>query len=334
MCAMVKRATSLRAAEHDGDTEIRQLRAFVTLVELGRVTYAARALTLAQSSVSEALAALERRLGAPLLLRRRGNAEAPVLTAAGRALLPHARKVLAAVDEARLAVDRTIDRARARVVVVASESISTYWLPPALASLRKKWPDTKFMVCVARALDIRDGVAAGRCDVGLLLERADGCSRPTQIPRARGVTSSRVVDDDVRLTAFALAAHPLQGRPVVRESMAPFPLFVSEAAFDFREFVQRYTSKRSAVRLRIESAGSVEGVKKSVSSEAGALGLLPACAVTQEIRQGIFVGLDLRPPPPRMRLRALLPRGKQAHPALRDLLDMIARNAVGEAGSG
>jgi DNA-binding transcriptional LysR family regulator len=115
--------------------------------------------------------------------------------------------------------------------------------------------------------------------------------------------------------------------------MAPFPLFVSEAAFDFREFVQRYMSKRSAVRLRIESAGSVEGVKKSVSSEAGALGLLPAFAVTQEIRQGMFVELDLRPPPPRMRVRALLPRGKHAHPALGDLLAMIARNRVGESGS-
>jgi DNA-binding transcriptional LysR family regulator len=325
---MVKRAISLQAAEHDGDTEIRQLRAFVTLVELGRVTYAARALTLAQSSVSEALAALERRLGAPLLLRRRGNAHAPVLTAAGRALLPHARKVLAAVDEARHAVNRTIDRARARVVVVANESISTYWLPRALAPLRKKWPDTQFMVCVARAMDIRDGVAGGRCDVGLLLERADSCSRPTRISPARGTTSSRIVDDDVRLTAFALVPHPLQGRPVARESMAPFPLFVSEAAFDFREFVQRYTSKRSAVRLRIESAGSVEGVKKAVSCEGGALGLLPAFAVIQEIRQGIFAGLDLRPPPPRMRLRALLPQGRQAHPALGDLLDLLQRDNI------
>ena len=320
---MVKRASRLPAAETAGNIEIRQLRAFVTLVELGRVTYAARALGLAQSTVSEALAALERRLGAPVVLRRRGSADAAGLTSAGRALLPHARTVLAAVEEAHLAVARTIGRARAHVVVVASESVSTYLLPAVLVQLRTKWPDTKFTVCVARAMDIRDRVTRGKCDVGLLLERAEGCSKETQNSPARAPTGSRTVLDDVRLTVFARASHPLQGRPVRRESMAPHPLYVSEAAFDFREFVHRYMSKRSTVRLRVESAGSVEGVKKAVLSEAGALGLLPAFAVAEEIRQGALVTLDLRPAPPQMRLQALLLKPKHAHPALDELFEMI-----------
>ncbi|MFL6603690.1 MAG: LysR family transcriptional regulator [Steroidobacteraceae bacterium] len=327
---MVKRVSMRQTAEPDGNIEIRQLRAFVTLIELGRVTHAARALGLAQSTVSEALAALERRLGAPVVSRRRGSADPAGLTSAGRALLPHARKVLAAVEGARLAVDKTIGRARAHVVVVANESISTYSLPVVLVQLRKRWPDTRFTVSVARAMDIRDRVARGKCDVGLLLERSEACSEGTQISPARTPTGSRIVLDDLRLVVFARASHPLQGRPVGRESMAPYPLLVSEAAFDFREFVNRYMSKRSTVRLRVESAGSVEGVKKSVSSETDALGLLPAFAVAEEVRQGRFVTLDLRPPPPRMRLRALFPKRKQTHPALGELFDMIGRSACAD----
>lgn len=70
--------------------EIRQLRAFVALVERKRITAAAQSLGLAQSTVSEALSALERALGTPLVLRRRGG-HGLELTDVGHALLPHAR---------------------------------------------------------------------------------------------------------------------------------------------------------------------------------------------------------------------------------------------------
>src|SRR5262245_15055049 len=70
--------------------ELRHLRAFVMLVEHGGITAAALALEHAQSTVSEALAALERSLGAELIVRGRGSNSARP-TAAGLALLPHAR---------------------------------------------------------------------------------------------------------------------------------------------------------------------------------------------------------------------------------------------------
>ena len=61
----MERAIASRTRPAD-TVEIRQLRAFLMLAELGRITAAARALGLAQSTVSETLAALERRLGAAL----------------------------------------------------------------------------------------------------------------------------------------------------------------------------------------------------------------------------------------------------------------------------
>src|SRR5262245_66055945 len=83
--------------------EIRQLKAFVALVEHRSVTAAAQALGLAQSTVSESLSSLERVVGASLYLRRRGSHDL-VLTDAGDALLPHARSLLDAVSAAHIAV--------------------------------------------------------------------------------------------------------------------------------------------------------------------------------------------------------------------------------------
>ena len=80
-------ANGSAAAKPDSALEVRQLRAFLALVDHGSVSAAALALGLAQSTVSEALAALERAVGAPIVLRRRG-AQPTALTAAGEALLP------------------------------------------------------------------------------------------------------------------------------------------------------------------------------------------------------------------------------------------------------
>jgi DNA-binding transcriptional LysR family regulator len=125
-------------ASHSG-LEIHQLRAFVTLVEHGRVTAAARALDRAQSTVSEALAGLERTIGAELAVRGRGG-HAARLTAAGEALLPHARAILAAVDNAHAAAARTTRDARASVKIVANESTSTYVLPCIRSIIRRRSP--------------------------------------------------------------------------------------------------------------------------------------------------------------------------------------------------
>ena len=96
--AQVKKDAVLLETAPLSGLEIRQLRAFVAIVERKRVTAAAEALGLAQSTVSEALSALERALDTPLILRRRGG-HGLELTEAGRALLPHARRILSAVDE-------------------------------------------------------------------------------------------------------------------------------------------------------------------------------------------------------------------------------------------
>src|SRR5829696_3904480 len=118
--------------------DLRQLRAFVALADSGSITAASRALGVAQSTLSEALAALERAVSTPLL-QRRGGAHGTVLTAAGHALLSQARRVLAVVDELHVAVADAVASARGTVEIVAPESISTYVLPRILANARQRW---------------------------------------------------------------------------------------------------------------------------------------------------------------------------------------------------
>src|ERR1700741_4952676 len=106
------------------DLEFRHCRALVAVHDHGGVGAAARALAVAQSTVSETLLSLERLLGARVTLRRTGR-EA-VLTAAAEVLLPHARALIS-VSEGALAASAEHNRATIRLGTV--ESISSFLLP-------------------------------------------------------------------------------------------------------------------------------------------------------------------------------------------------------------
>ena len=98
-----ERGSVIGANGWNSRVEIRQLRAFVAVVERGSISAAAIALGYAQSTLSEALAALDRAIGVTTIARKRGG-HATSLTAAGGALLPHARHLLQELDAAHRCV--------------------------------------------------------------------------------------------------------------------------------------------------------------------------------------------------------------------------------------
>lgn len=81
--------------------DLTELRTFVTVARTGNFQAAADDLKVSQQAVSKRIAALEKHLGVALLVRTpRGSR----LTLDGRVFLPHARKVLAAMEQGERAV--------------------------------------------------------------------------------------------------------------------------------------------------------------------------------------------------------------------------------------
>lgn len=296
-----------RAEREGGDFELHQLRAFVALVEEGSVTAAARALKLSQSTVSETLAALERKLGTAVIQRRAGSREM-VLTAVGQVLLPRARGLLTSVAETYAAVIQAAAEARAVLHLVANESVSTYVMPAVVAGLRTRWPNTRFTISVATCADVRRGLGDGTYDVGVTLQVPDG-----DLGEGR---RRHVLVPAVPLIVFAAGAdHPLAAAAaggtrrasIPRRELAEFAVFVSDPAGEFYELVERFLSGDGGVPVAdIRSAGSVEGVKRGVRADRRALGILPAYAVRDELEAGCLVALRVTPPAPRLQLVASL----------------------------
>lgn len=88
--------------------EIRQVLAFVAIVDSGSFTLAAKRLNLTQSAISHSLRALEDSLNTRLL-NRRGKTH--TMTASGEVFLDHCRKVLSELDLAMATIDALQQRA-------------------------------------------------------------------------------------------------------------------------------------------------------------------------------------------------------------------------------
>jgi DNA-binding transcriptional LysR family regulator len=313
---------SITPASH---LELRQLRAFVALVENGSVTAAAQTLCLAQSTVSETIAALERELGIALITHKRGT-RTVALTPAGQVLLPHARNVLAAVGQTYVAMANAAVSARGAVNIIANESVSTYLLSRVLTAIRRRWRNTRFTVSVAACPEICEGVKNGDFDLGLILTPVNRKSPSS--PNSKPPDGAQTVAPLVPLIVFVTPEHPLaqaaSRAPVRRCVLDPFPVFVSDAAGEYRGLLERFLREDDPSGPRLESTGSIEGVKAAVFSDPQAVGILPSYAVDKEVQTGQLVALDLLPLPPAMQIVALV-GSRDLHPGTSELLSEMGR---------
>ncbi|MGN6627501.1 MAG: LysR family transcriptional regulator [Tepidisphaeraceae bacterium] len=117
--------------------EISQLEYVVAIAECRSMTRAAQRCGVAQPSLSQQLQKLERELGL-VLFDRVGRGM--LLTDAGRAFLPRARRILAEVGEVTRGLRQDIDQGAGSLSIGAIPTIAPYLLPDALVQLRKSRP--------------------------------------------------------------------------------------------------------------------------------------------------------------------------------------------------
>ncbi len=116
-----------------------QLHSFVTVVEEGQITRAAKKLHIAQPALSQAIAQLERELGIQLFER---HARGVSLTPAGEVFFEKARVSVSATEQALDAV-RTMSRAAEAVLDVGFLATSpTVHFPELFAAFRGSYPQT------------------------------------------------------------------------------------------------------------------------------------------------------------------------------------------------
>jgi DNA-binding transcriptional LysR family regulator len=144
---------------------LEQLRIFVAVAERCHVTQAARALNLAQSAASHAIAALESRHQAKLFKRAGRGIE---LTEAGLVFLEEARAVLARAGAAELALSEFGGLKRGMLPVQASQTIASGWLPRHLVAFKKAYPQIQIRLTIGNTAQVAAAVENGTAELGFV----------------------------------------------------------------------------------------------------------------------------------------------------------------------
>ncbi|MGO9624359.1 MAG: LysR family transcriptional regulator [Steroidobacteraceae bacterium] len=180
--------------------KLSQLRNFIAVAEASTVRQAARNLNLSQSSVSKSIQQLEAELGAEIIRR---SAHGVIPTAAGKALLAHAKIIEAELRHARNDVQTVHDVQVGEIRVSASPTVAMGLLPRAIVAFQRTRPRVSFRISEGVYPDILPAIRTGDLDFAI-------CLVPTR-PRDETLSFMNLVKD--QLVPAVRANHPLVGAP-------------------------------------------------------------------------------------------------------------------------
>ncbi|MES2184571.1 MAG: LysR substrate-binding domain-containing protein [Pseudomonadota bacterium] len=244
--------------------ELRQLRYFVRIVELGGLSRAAADLYIAQPALSQQLANLEAELGVRLLNR---SARGVTPTEAGNTLYRHAQAAMRLVDRIRTDVQHAGDSPAGVVSLGMPTSVANILAAPLVAAVRTTLPDVRLQITESLSGHLAEQVATGRIEMTLLFERHDANDRAVTLRKQSPHLDVRplLVEELFLLTA---GDGPF-GAPVTLAEAAAWPLILPGRVNATRQIIDEAFAQAG---LRVDVVAELDSLATIKSVVAGGHG--------------------------------------------------------------
>ncbi|MGE3270299.1 MAG: LysR family transcriptional regulator [Chloroflexota bacterium] len=299
---------------------IKQIEAFVEVVQRGTVSRAAEALGVTQPALTARLHALESDLGQVLFAR---SGRGVRLTDAGRVFLPHAERALLAIADGRAAVADLASGQAGKLVIGATGSVSSYVLPKVLKRFRTEHPRVELTVRTGHSEQVLELVLAESVELAIVRQL-----------RHDDIEVVPLYDDELTLVTHPSHPFALRGSARLADVVAE-GLVVFDRASSYYELTQALFVEAGVPPRMIMELDNFEAAKKMLEEGLG-VALLPTVAVARELELGQLASvpiLDAGPVHRRMvviRRNDVGPPGGIAQAFLDMLLEMVGpRPGVG-----
>lgn len=153
--------------------ELRQLRYFVRIVELGSMSRAATDLFIAQPALSQQLANLEHELGVKLLSR---SFRGVTPTDPGQVFYRYAQSVLRLMERLRSDVQQSSDQPTGIVSIGMPTSVANMLATPLITEANARYPDVRLQITEGLSGHLKELVANGRVQMAVLFDIAQSSS--------------------------------------------------------------------------------------------------------------------------------------------------------------
>jgi LysR family nitrogen assimilation transcriptional regulator len=215
--------------------ELRQLRYFVRIVDLGSVSRAAADLYVAQPALSKQVAALETELGTALLVR---STRGVTPTDAGLAFYAQAQAILRQIGRVPDEVRSAAGNPTGLIGVGMPFSVSGLVAPALVAAAREHLPGVTLSITQGVSGYLEELVASGRLNLSLLYERAQ--------PARHIEERTLLVEDLFLVTANERPAKGARDDTVTLREAARYPLVLPGPANTTRRIVEQAFAREGA----------------------------------------------------------------------------------------
>jgi len=252
---------------------IKQLRAFVTVVDSGNFAEACVLLHLSQPALSIAIKNLEQGIGGKLLIR---STKISVLTPEGKEFYPTAKLLLNDWDNAFNDLNDLFSLKRGKLEVAAMPSFGSSLLPSYIRLFRDKHPNINIKVHDVIAEDTIAMVRAGRVELAVTFDPGE-CDDLTFYP----------LFSDNFIVALP-EHHPLLScKNISWQAIAQYPFIALQKPSSIRELIDK-TIIANKLQLTIAfEAHQLATIGKMISEQLG-ISIMPSLCKPQLQSQGVL----------------------------------------------
>lgn len=254
----------------------RELQIFMMVAECGKMSEAAKRMYITQSSVSQAVASIEKEYGI-LLFERLSNCL--FITSEGKQLLSYARGFFSVKDDMENFLANVSNNRRLRVG--ATVTVGTCVISPILKRVKEQLPGIDISVNVANTHIVEENLLNNEIDVGLVEGHIDNAD----------IVTTDVIDDS--LVLVCPPEHRFSSRGCVElEELDGEDFILREKGSGTRALFEEQMSARH-LKINIKwSCYNSEAIKNAVIDGHG-LSVISRRLVEEEIRRGRLCACDI-----------------------------------------
>ncbi len=261
---------------------LQQLETFCLVVEQKSFGRAAECLYMAQSSVSQQIAALERHYGVALFSRVGRHF---TVTPEGRVLYDVAKNVLGTLNAVPAKMKEVNNPDKGQLRIGASSTVSTYLLPSLLRRFKDRYPYVDLSVMTDYGYKVIDAIREGDIDLALVGHNLNWLADPS--------LKSRAVARD-QLSLIVWPGHEWCGRKLVepRDLLHGYVFIHSRPDSGMRSVVDKFLLQENLVFDAVLEMANHESIKLAVEEKIG-IALISSVAIRHELATGRLAEVPL-----------------------------------------